>query len=409
MTHWRKILIGVLAMLTCHVVTGNSQKTPGINQLSDYAEEITRRLADIVLPKGFHIELFALVPGARHMAISPHSATVWVGTRRNKVWVVRDDEEQATKTVQPFGPGTAFVIPNGVCYAPDGWLYVVELNRILAFPQADHADQHNNPESVPVVAQGELVPESDTAFNHGARVCVIGPDDRLYVSLGQPYNVTPPNKRALYDELGMGGMIRMKRDGSGRKVIATGIRNSVGHAFNPEDGSLWFTDNQVDGMGDEIPPGELNRLSVTDGENNWFGFPYFGGGEVRTFEYANKEIPEELLSRYVSPQVEMGAHAADLGMMFYTGNTFPTKYHNAIFSAQHGSWDASDPRGARVMVTFLNEAGNAERSQPFAEGWLQKDGSYSGRPVDVQQYVDGSILVSDDKAGAIYRIYYREQ
>ena len=186
-------------------------------------------------------------------------------------------------------------------------------------------------------------------------------------------------------------------------MIATGIRNSVGHAFNPEDGSLWFTDNQVDGMGDETPPGELNKVE----EGGWYGHPYFGGGSVRTNEYAGQEIPADMLSRYVPPQVEMIAHAADLGMMFYTGSMFPDKYKNAIFSAQHGSWNAIVPRGARVMVTYLDDQGNAAKTEPFADGWLTDSGYYLGRPVDVQQYVDGSILVSDDKAGAIYRISYQ--
>ncbi|MDH3413739.1 MAG: sorbosone dehydrogenase, partial [Gammaproteobacteria bacterium] len=127
----------------------------------------------------------------------------------------------------------------------------------------------------------------------------------------------------------------------------------------------------------------------------------------RTDEYKNTPIPKDLADKYVQPEVEMVAHAADLGMMFYTGNMFPAKYKNAIFNAQHGSWNAIKPRGARVMVTFLDAKGNAARTEPFAEGWMNEDGVYLGRPVDVTQYVDGSILVSDDKAGAIYRISYR--
>ncbi|MCH7943377.1 MAG: PQQ-dependent sugar dehydrogenase, partial [Proteobacteria bacterium] len=149
--------------------------------------------------------------------------------------------------------------------------------------------------------------------------------------------------------------------------------------------------------------GEINKLV----EGGWYGFPYYGGGDVRTNEYAGQEIPADKASRYVAPQVETIAHAANLGMMFYTGNMFPAKYKNAIFSAQHGSWNAVVPRGARVMVTFLDDEGNATKTEPFAEGWLNEDGYYLGRPVDVQQYVDGSILVSDDKAGAIYRISYQ--
>ena len=196
----------------------------------------------------------------------------------------------------------------------------------------------------------------------------------------------------------------MDRDGKNRVVIATGNRNSVGHAFNPKDGKLWFTDNQVDGMGDDIPPGELNKIEKN---GMWYGHPYYGGGSTRTNEYKDKTIPKDEASRYVKPQVETIAHAADLGMMFYTGKMFPNKYRNAIFSAQHGSWNAVKPRGARIMVTYLDSKGNAKKTEPFADGWMNENGVYMGRPVDVQQYVDGSILVSDDKAGAVYRISYQ--
>jgi glucose/arabinose dehydrogenase len=228
--------------------------------------------------------------------------------------------------------------------------------------------------------------------------------------LGQPFNVQPPEKVDLYRKWGMGGIVSFNRDGGDRKVIATGVRNSSGLAFNPKDKSLWFTDNQVDGMGDETPPGELNKIPVVNGVlkvGGWYGAPYYGGGQVRTDEYKDKAIPKEMADNYVKPQVEMIAHAADLGMMFYTGKMFPEKYHNAIFNAQHGSWNAIKPRGARVMVTYLDDKGNAVKTEPFAEGWMNSDGVYLGRPVDVQQYVDGSILVSDDKAGAIYRISYQ--
>ena len=163
-------------------------------------------------------------------------------------------------------------------------------------------------------------------------------------------------------------------------------------------------------MGDEIPPGELNKVPAANGKlhlGGWYGFPYYGGGSTRTNEYKDKQIPKELAAKYVKPQVEMIAHAADMGMMFYTGKMFPARYQGAIFSAQHGSWNAVKPRGARVMVTYLDAKGNAVKTEPFAEGWMNEEGVYLGRPVDVRQYVDGSILVADDKAGAIYRISYQ--
>ena len=375
-----------------------------IAQGGKYAENLSKILEEISLPDGFKIELFALAPDARHMAVGRNKGTVWIGTRKTKVWAATDrDLDNVADTVEEFSPSVQFDIPNGVCYTPDGFLFVAERNRVLMFPAAEFFMESPDTVAIPIVAQGDLIPVDEESYNHTARVCAIGPDNKIYISLGQPFNVSPPEKQELYDEVGIGGMIRMDRDGKNREVIATGIRNSVGHAFNPADGTLWFTDNQVDGMGDETPPGELNKMSEV---GMWFGHPHYGGGEVRTNEYADQEIPADKASRYVPPQVATVAHAADLGMMFYTGDMFPAEYKGAIFSTQHGSWNAVVPRGARVMVTFLDEEGNAKEMVPFAEGWLRPNGVYSGRPVDVQQYVDGSILVSDDKAGAIYRISY---
>ncbi len=384
--------------------TGAMQRVP---QDTKYAENLrTNVLRNIKMPDGFKIELFAVVPDARHMAVSRNKATVWVGTRKKTVWSVTDrDMDNVADTVEEFSPSVNFDIPNGVCYSRDGFLYIAERNRILMFPAAEYFMEGSDTVAVPIIKQGELIPPDEESYNHTARVCAIGPDNKLYVSMGQPFNVTPSEKTELYRKVGIGGMIRMDRfTGEGREVVATGIRNSVGHAFNPKDGSLWFTDNQVDGMGDETPPGELNRMPQM---GMWYGHPYYGGGDVRTSEYKDETIPQELLDKYVAPQVEMIAHAADLGMMFYDGKMFPKKYHNAIFIAQHGSWNAVKPRGARVMVTFLDDDGNAAKTEPFAEGWMNENGVYLGRPVDVQQYVDGSILVSDDKAGAIYRISYQ--
>lgn len=383
--------------------TGAMERIP---QGGKYAENLRNVLKSIKMPDGFKIDLFALVPDARHMAVSRNKATVWVGTRKTALWSVTDrDMDNVADTVEAFSPSVNFDIPNGVCYSPDGFLFVAERNRVMMFPAAEYFMEGSDTVAIPIVKQGDLIPADEESYNHTARVCAVGPDNKLYISLGQPHNVAPPDKVDLYNKVGIGGIIRMNRDGSGREVIATGIRNSVGHAFNPKDGSLWFTDNQVDGMGDETPPGELNKMPEV---GMWYGHPYYGGGEVRTNEYKDQQIPGDMVEKYVPPQVEMIAHAADLGMMFYTGNMFPEKYKNAIFSAQHGSWNAVKPRGARVMVTFLDDEGNAAKTEPFAEGWLTESGFYTGRPVDVQQYVDGSLLVSDDKAGAIYRISYQE-
>ena len=249
-----------------------------------------------------------------------------------------------------------------------------------------------------LVAEGDLIPPEEESFNHSARVCKIGPDGKIYISLGQPFNVPPPEKLDLYNEWGIGGIVRMNTDGTEREVFTHGVRNSVGHDFHPGTGDLWWTDNQVDGMGDDIPPGEINHQTEM-GQN--FGFPWYGGGEVRTAEYEGEEPPADV----VFPASETVAHAADLGMAFYDGDMFPEEYRNAIFSAQHGSWNRTEPVGARVMVTTIDADGNAT-TEPFAEGWLSESGEYFGRPVDLAVMTDGSLLVSDDLAGALYRISY---
>jgi glucose/arabinose dehydrogenase len=376
-----------------------------------YAENLKKVLQQIRLPDGFKIELFAIVPDARGMAVSRNTATVWVGTLKNVVYSVNDrDMDGNADTVDEFSTSIKFDLPAGPCYSPDGFLFIAERNRVMMFPAAEYFQQGADTVAIPIVKQGELIPADEESYNHTARACVIGPDNRIYITLGQPFNVQPPEKVDLYRKVGIGGIVSFNRDGKDRKVVVTGIRNSSGLAFNPKDKSLWFTDNQVDGMGDETPPGELNRIPVVNGalaHGGWYGAPYYGGGEVRTDEYKGKPIPKELADHYVKPQVEMVAHAADLGMTFYTGKMFPAKYQNAIFSAQHGSWNAVKPRGARVMVTYLDDKGNAVKTEPFAEGWMNEEGFYTGRPVDVKQYVDGSLLVSDDKAGAVYRISYQ--
>lgn len=403
-------VVSVISLFAVLALASNSAQAAGerIAQNTAAASDLRAEvLPKIKLPPGFKIELFASVPNARHMAVS-ETGTVWIGTRRDRVWQAIDtDGDKVADVVEQFAPQVNFKVSNGVCYSKDGSLYVVEHNRVMRFFDAENYLQSDTPKAEPLVKLGELTPRSEQSYGHNARVCKIGPDDKIYISLGQPYNVSPAVKLALYKATGIGGIIRLNRDdGSEREVVAQGIRNSVGHDFNPEDGSLWFTDNQVDGMGDDIPPGELNKAPKM---GMWYGFPYYGGGDTRTIEYKNKAIPKVDLDRYVAPQIETTAHAADLGMSFYTGDQFPSVYKNAIFSAQHGSWDRSSPVGARVMVTYLDEKGDAIKMEPFAEGWIDAAGRYLGRPVDVVQYIDGSLLVSDDSAGVVYRIYYSEK
>ncbi len=379
--------------------TGTTEFTT-VEQTGEFADGIRKHLDAITLPAGFHIALYAVVPDARHMAVGPQGIVTIVGTRKTEAWAVTDrNKDGKADEVKNFAPSLAKAIPNGPCFSPDGMLYIAEQNRVLQYPAAEFFYESPDVVAVPIVAQGELIPPDHESYNHTARVCRVGPDGKLYIALGQPYNVTPADLVQPFKEAGIGGIIRVGQDGKNREVFATGIRNSVGIDFDPGTGDLWFTDNQVDGMGDDIPPGEINHAT---GAGQSFGFPWYGGGDVRTNEFKDQEPPADV----VFPVVEMTAHAADLGMMFYTGSMFPAEYKNAIFSAQHGSWNRTEPVGARVMVTTFAEDGTPT-TKPFAEGWLNEEtGEYSGRPVDVAQLRDGSLLVSDDLAGALYRIWY---
>lgn len=373
---------------------------PTVPQTGAKAEAVKRNLAKIKMPPGFKIALYALVPDARHIAVGTQGIVTFVGTRKNKVYAVIDrGKTDVAGEVKEFAPSLSFSIPNGVCFSKDGFLFVVEQNRVLTFQAAEFFHEGADISAFIVVKKGDLIPREHESFNHSARVCRVGPDNKLYIALGQPFNVPPKQKMADYDKWGIGGIIRIDRQGKNREVYARGIRNSVGIEFNPANGQLWFTDNQVDGMGDLIPPGELNRATQA-GQN--FGFPYYGGGKTRTVEYKDDTPPAGL----IFPEVEMDAHAADLGLSFYTGKSFPAKYRSGIFSAQRGSWNRTDPIGARVMFTSLKPDGGAEKTEVFADGWLTENGEYWGRPVDVASLRDGSILVSDDLVGALYRIQY---
>jgi glucose/arabinose dehydrogenase len=373
---------------------------PMIPQTGAKADQIRQNLTKIKLPPGFHIALYAIVPDARHIAVGPQGVVTFVGTRKTKIWSVTDRSRGGVADeVKEFAPTLPKKIPNGPCFSKDGFLYVVEQNRVVEYPAAEFF--YESPDVVPnaIVPEGELIPKEEESYNHTARPCRIGPDNKLYIQLGQPYNVPGKDKLDLYHKTGMMGVIRMDRDGKNREVYATGLRNAVGMDFNPKDKTLWSNDNQVDGMGDDQPPGEMNRIARKGLD---FGFPWYGGGHTRTNELKNDTPPAGV----VFPEVEQVAHAADLGLTFYTGTMFPAKYRGAIFSTQHGSWNRTVPAGARLMVTFLKEDGHvAGKSEPFAEGW-NENGYYLGRPVDVAELHDGSILVSDDLVGALYRISY---
>ena len=380
---------------------------PQVPQEGRNADAIRANLKRVKLPPGFKIDLFAVVPDARHMAVAPSTNMLFVGTRKTTVWAVTDrNSDGIADEVKSFAPSLKFSNPNGVCFTRDGFLVLVEHNRVLNFPAAEFFYEGPDVAVIEVVPQGKLIPPEEESFNHGARACVVGPDKKLYISMGQPFNVQSADKIALYDKIGMGGVVRMDPfDGSGREVYARGARNPVGLDFNPADKMLWWTDNQVDGLGDDVPPGELNR-STQAGEH--FGFPYWNG----KFKVAGSPAAPDLKDMAepagsVFPQVEFPAHQAQLGMAFYSGKKFPAKYQGGIFVASHGSWNRTTPSGAEVQFVPVKPDGTAGEMEVFASGFLDPDtGVYRGRPVDVAQMKDGSILVSDDFAGAIYRISY---
>ena len=386
-------------------VSGTDPNIPTVPQTGKNADQLRENLKRVKLPAGFKIDLYAVVPDARMMAVAPSTNMLFVGTRKTNVWAVtnRNSGDAATE-VKEFAPSLKFHNPNAVCWTKDGFLIVVESNRVYTFPAAEFFYEGADVAVGEIVPQGKLIPPEEESFNHSGRVCRIGPDNKLYITLGQPFNVQPREKLALYTKWGIGGIVRMNQDGTGREVFATGVRNSVGMDFNPKDKTLWFTDNQTDGMGDLIPTGEINRATKA---GQFFGYPWIVG-KTRITEHGYDKDP--LPANVTNPEVYTDAHAADLGMAFYTGKKFPAKYQGGFFSAQHGSWNRTDPIGARVMFTSLKADGTADKTEVFADGWLDKETrQYRGRPVDIANLPDGSILVSDDFAGALYRISYTGQ
>ena len=384
---------------------------PVVPQDGKNAAAIRENLKRIKLPPGFKIDLYAIVPDARHMAVAPNTNMLFVGTRKTTVWAVTDrNSDGVADEVKSFAPSLKFTNPNGVCWTRDGFLIVAEHNRVLNFPAAEFFYEGPDVAVIEVVGQGKLIPVEEESYNHGARTCRVSDDGKLYITLGQPYNVQPKEKVALYEQLGIGGMIRLNPfDGSGREVVARGVRNSVGMDINPRDKTVWFTDNQTDGMGDDTPPGELNRITKAGGEH--FGYPYIHGNNVQIAGTAAAADLKDMRppAQWTKPQIEFPGHQAQLGMTFYNGKMFPAQFQGGAFVAAHGSWNRTKPTGALINYVSLKADGSADKSIVFADGWLDEDGLYRGRPVDVAVMKDGSLLISDDFAGAIYRVTYKAE
>jgi glucose/arabinose dehydrogenase len=379
-----------LLMVLVAFAVGFAMKRPR----TDRAADPSAILDQIRLPTGFHIALYALVPEARGLAVSPDGKTLIVGTSSEKVFRVALGPGRAL-SVTRFAPNQKFNLPNGPCFAPDGTLFLATFDRIVRFAPRPGGWDEDHPQII--VPPGKLIPADEKRIGHGLRVCRVGPDGKLYVAVGQPTNVPTPAQQAVFAKWGMGGILRFDHDGGNREIFASGIRNSVGMDFEPGTTNLWFTDNQVDGMGDDIPPEELNKAS-RPGLN--FGFPWYGGGHVRTKAWAGETPPAGL----VFPERELDAHAADLGVIFYRGKTFPSQWRG-VFIAQHGSWNRTVPIGARVVFVPFR-GGKPGHEIVFADGWNRGKTPYLGRPVALAELPDGSLIVSDDQEGALYRIYY---
>lgn len=346
--------------------------------------------SSLKVPKGFSISLFAKdVPNARQMALSPRG-TLFVGTRKGEVFAIDGAADSAAKG-EVARPARVIAKdlnePNGVAFH-NGSLYVGEISRILRF---DHAEAPAGEIAKPFVVRDDY----PTDRHHGWKYIAIGPDGWLYVPVGAPCNVC--KKGGLYASL-----TRLSLDGKKREIFASGIRNTVGFDWHPKTKELWFTDNGRDNLGDEIPDDELNRVPKA-GLN--FGFPFCHAGDVADPEHGGKANCRKN-GPYQAPEAKLGAHVAALGMKFYGGKMFPDDYRGRVFIAQHGSWNRSKKVGYRVVSVPLKAGGSAGAPEVFADGWLENE-SVSGRPVDILVMPDGSMLVSDDMAGVIYRIAFR--
>jgi glucose/arabinose dehydrogenase len=275
--------------------------------------------------------------------------------------------------------------PTGVAFR-NGALYVSAVSRILRFDDIER--RLANPPD-PVLVSDRF----PTDGHHGRKFIAFGPDGKLYVPVGAPCNICEPDP----DRYAV--IMRMNPDGSGLETYARGLRNSVGFDWHPRTGELWFTSNGRDHLGDDAPPDTLNRAAAV---GLHFGYPYCHAGTIADPEFGGRKP----CSAFTPPAQRLGPHVAALGMRFYTGSQFPARYRGQIFVAEHGSWNRSRKIGYRVMVVTLDATGTPLSYEPFAEGWLQGESAW-GRPADVQIAPDGSLLIADDAAGAIYRVRYR--
>lgn len=376
----------LLLVLACSNGTRKDESNvPGNVQpaLTEYYK--TLPLEKIKLPAGFSIDVFAEVSDARSMAISP-SGVLYVGNKDgDKVYAVKDTNGDF-KADKKWVVASGLNMPNGVAFK-DGDLYIAEVSRISKI--AGIESKLDNPPK-PVVVNDKYPTET----HHGWKYIAFGPDGKLYVPVGAPCNICEP-KDPIYASI-----TRINADGSGREIYASGIRNSVGFTWHPETKELWFTDNGRDMLGDETPNCELNYAPKA---GMHFGYPYCHEGGVKDPEFGDKKPCAD----FVAPAQKMGPHVAPLGLKFYTGSMFPASYKNQLFVARHGSWNRKLKIGYDVSLVKVANNKSTGR-ETFASGWLdEKEQKSWGRPVDVLVLSDGSMLISDDQAGVIYRIVYK--
>ena len=378
----------LLLLLAFTILNCNSVNFPGKKAAKEIESDpsvLNEYLKQIKLPDGFKIEVYASdVENARSMALSPNG-TLFVGTRdKGSVYALRD-EDGDFKIDKKYVLATGLKMPNGVAFR-DGNLYVAEVSRILKFENIE--SQLANPPK-PVVVNDQY----PTKTHHGWKYIAFEPDGKLYVPVGAPCNICEEE-----DEI-FASITRINPDGTGREIVQHGIRNTVGFTWHPVTGELWFTDNGRDWLGDDLPACELN-YAPKDGMH--FGYPYCHQGDLPDDRFGKKRP----CSDFTPPAQKLGPHTAPLGVEFYTGEMFPANFKNQILIAEHGSWNRSKKIGYQVSMVTL-DGNRATSYQPFASGWLDETtDEVWGRPVDLEHLPDGSLLVSDDFANAIYRIYF---
>ena len=362
-----------------------------VNQSSNL--EIDSFLEKIVLPEGFEIKIYADdVENARSMAISP-SGTIFVGNRnKDNVFALKDTDGDNVIDKKYLITNKLKNMPNGVAFH-DGDLYVAEVNKIWKFENIEenlsYADKFDEYLEEPILISDDF--PSDR--HHGWKYISFGPDGKLYVPVGAPCNICESR-----DEI-YASITRMNPDGSNKEIYVKGVRNTVGFTWHPETKQLWFTDNGRDMLGDNIPPCELNKVT---GKDQHFGYPYCHGDDIGDPEFGG----EYSCSDFVMPAQNLDPHVAPLGLKFYTGKMFPDEYKGDIFIAEHGSWNRSKKIGYRISRVKI-ENNKSVGYETFIYGWLDDEEQEAwGRPVDILILEDGSMLISDDKANAIYRVTY---